>query len=104
MTETAIFSQWQHSKTTELYYARWKTGEIDIVHLHNVSQLLSWIVEVKWSDRPYRILAELDNCAEFVNLNFVHLVSMLIFWELISCLIFRLCDHPSNQHQQSAIA
>ena len=32
MTETAIFSQWQHSKT-ELYYARWNSGEIDIVYL-----------------------------------------------------------------------
>ncbi|MEA5479419.1 ATP-binding protein [Pseudanabaena galeata UHCC 0370] len=67
MTETAIFSQWQHSKVVELFYARWKSGEVDIVHLDNVNQLPSWIVEVKWSDRPYRTLAELDNCVEFVN-------------------------------------
>ncbi|MEI6329583.1 MAG: ATP-binding protein [Pseudanabaena sp. ELA645] len=67
MTETAIFSQWQHSKVTELYYARWKSGEIDIVNLDKVNQLPSWIVEVKWSDRPYKTLAELDNCVEFVN-------------------------------------
>ncbi len=67
MTETAIFSQWQHSQVTELYYARWKSGEIDIVHLDKVNQLPSWIVEVKWSDRPYKTLTELDNCAEFVN-------------------------------------
>jgi predicted AAA+ superfamily ATPase len=67
MTETAIFSQWQHSKVTELYYARWKSGEIDIVNLDKVNQLPSWIVEVKWSDRPYRTLAELDNCVEFAN-------------------------------------
>jgi predicted AAA+ superfamily ATPase len=67
MTETAIFSQWQHSQVTELYYARWKSGEVDIVHLDKVNQLPSWIVEVKWSDRPYRTLAELDNCVEFAN-------------------------------------
>ena len=67
MTETAIFSQWQHSEITELYYARWKSGEVDIVHLDKVNQLPSWIVEVKWSDRPYRSLSELDNCVEFVN-------------------------------------
>jgi predicted AAA+ superfamily ATPase len=67
MTETAIFSQWQHSRVVELYYARWNSGEIDIVHLDKVNQLPSWIVEVKWSDRPYRTLAELDNCVEFVN-------------------------------------
>lgn len=67
MTETAIFSQWRHSEITELYYARWKSGEVDIVHLDKVNQLPSWIVEVKWSDRPYRTIAELDNCVEFVN-------------------------------------
>lgn len=69
MTETAIFSQWQHSKTTELYYARWHTGEIDIVHLDRVHQSPSWIVEVKWSDRPYNANSELDNCIEFVKKN-----------------------------------
>lgn len=69
MTETAIFSQWQHSKITELYYARWDTGEIDIVHLDPVSQSPTWIVEVKWSDRPYKFNSELDNCVKFVNKN-----------------------------------
>jgi predicted AAA+ superfamily ATPase len=69
MTETAIFSQWQHSKMTELYYARWNSGEIDIVHLDEVHQSPSWIVEVKWSDRPYSACSELDNCIEFVKKN-----------------------------------
>jgi uncharacterized protein len=69
MTETAIFSQWQHSKATELYYARWKQGEIDIVNLSSLQQSPSWAVEVKWSDRPYRIHSELDNCVEFVIKN-----------------------------------
>ncbi len=69
MTETAIFSQWQHSMTTELYYARWNSGEIDIVHLNLVDQLPSWLVEVKWSDRPYKSHSELDNCIEFVKKN-----------------------------------
>jgi predicted AAA+ superfamily ATPase len=69
MTETAIFSQWQHSKTTELYYARWKSGEIDIVHLDKINQLPSWIVEVKWSDRPYQSFSELNNCVDFAMKN-----------------------------------
>lgn len=69
MTETAIFSQWQHSKMAELYYARWKTGEIDIVHLDPGHQLPSWIVEVKWSDRPHGNPADLDNCIEFAKKN-----------------------------------
>jgi len=68
MTETAIFSQWQHSKMTALYYARWKSGEIDIVSL-NAQQLPSWIVEIKWSDRPYSSRSELNNCVDFVNNN-----------------------------------
>lgn len=69
MTETAIFSQWQHSKMTELYYARWNSGEIDIVCLDTPDQSPFWAVEVKWSDRPYTYLSELDNCVEFVNKN-----------------------------------
>ncbi|MEL7495860.1 MAG: ATP-binding protein, partial [Cyanobacteria bacterium J06554_11] len=69
MTETAIFSQWQHSKMTELYYARWKSGEIDIVHLDRAHQIPTWIVEVKWSDRPHSSYSELDNCIKFAKPN-----------------------------------
>lgn len=69
MTETAIFSQWQHSRMIELYYARWNTGEIDIVHLDLAHQSPSWMIEVKWSNRPYKSHSELDNCVEFVRKN-----------------------------------
>ncbi len=69
MTETAIFSQWQHSKMIELYYSRWNQGEIDIVHLDKAHQVPSWIVEVKWSDRPHNSHSELDNCIKFVQKN-----------------------------------
>jgi predicted AAA+ superfamily ATPase len=69
LTETAVFSQWQHSQQTQLYYARWKTGEVDIVSLGSFDQQPSWAVEVKWSDRPYHVHKELDNCIEFVQRN-----------------------------------
>lgn len=69
LTETAIFSQWQHNQQIELYYARWNSGEIDIVHMHGSSQQPRWAVEVKWSDRPYVSRGELDNCVEFVGRN-----------------------------------
>jgi predicted AAA+ superfamily ATPase len=69
LTETAIYSQWQHGKSAELYYARWNTGEIDIVHLVGTEQKPLWAVEVKWTDRPYKSRAELDNCVEFVERN-----------------------------------
>jgi uncharacterized protein len=69
MTETAIFSQWQHSQIAELYYARWNGGEIDVVQLNPFNQSPTWVVEVKWSDRPHRIPSELDNCIEFAKKN-----------------------------------
>jgi predicted AAA+ superfamily ATPase len=69
LTETAVFSQWQHYQQAVLFYARWKTGEIDIVSLNPVDQQPYWAVEVKWSDRPYQVRNELDNCVEFVHWN-----------------------------------
>ena len=69
LTETAIYSQWQHSNMVELYYARWNSGEIDIVHLNGADQKPTWAVEVKWSDRPYKSRGELDNCVDFTIRN-----------------------------------
>ncbi len=65
LTETSVFSQWQHSKQVQLYYARWSGGEIDIVHMNNAVQAPDWVVEIKWSDRPYKARGELDNCVDF---------------------------------------
>jgi predicted AAA+ superfamily ATPase len=69
LTETAIFSQWQHSDSIELYYARWSNGEIDIVSLSPSNQKPQWIVEVKWSDRPYTDRSLLRHCVEFAQLH-----------------------------------
>jgi uncharacterized protein len=69
LTETAIYSQWQHSQIAELYYARWGSGEVDIVHMSGIEQKPSWVVEVKWSDRPYATHSELSNCVEFATKN-----------------------------------
>ena len=68
LTETAIFSQWQHSDLESLYYARWDKGEIDIVYLNNL-QKPSWFIEVKWTDRPFTDHKELNNCIEFKKKN-----------------------------------
>lgn len=84
LTETAIFSQWQHSKRTELYYARWSSGEIDIISLNTTSQTPIWAVEVKWSDRPYKARAELDNCVEFAMRNRTLMQPILITSKTIS--------------------
>ncbi len=67
LAETAIFSQWFHSDTT-LYYARWKDGEVDIVHLDD-SQKVKWAIEVKWTDRFYQKPQELKNLIHFCHTN-----------------------------------
>lgn len=70
LTETAIYSQWLHSQVIDnLYYARWQSGEIDIVCISPVKQKPYWIVEVKWSDKPSTNYTELDNCVEFIKKN-----------------------------------
>lgn len=84
LTETAIYSQWKHGRTTQLFYARWPTGEIDIVCLDPSDQKPIWAVEVKWSDRPYTAKGELDNCVEFVRLNPKIIQPMLITSKTIS--------------------
>lgn len=53
LTETAIYSQWLHSEYIEnLYYARWKKAEVDIVALSADDQTPNWAVEIKWTDAP----------------------------------------------------
>jgi predicted AAA+ superfamily ATPase len=56
LTESAVFSQWQHSFSfKQLRYARWRNeGEVDIVYLENAHERPLWIGEIKWSDRLSR--------------------------------------------------
>lgn len=60
LTESAIFSQWQHSsKFRQLRYARWKNeGEVDIVYLREPDHKPLWVGEIKWSDRLEQNLAD----------------------------------------------
>lgn len=70
LTETAIFSQWFHNQNIDnLHYARWKSGEVDIVWLDMATQKPYWCVEVKWSDQPYYDSRLLKGIAEFVERN-----------------------------------
>lgn len=69
LTETAVYSQWQHFRQADLFYARWADGEVDIVCVSQLEQKPLWITEVKWSDRPFSVRSELDNCVEFVRRN-----------------------------------
>ncbi|WP_367346291.1 ATP-binding protein [Stenotrophomonas bentonitica] len=69
VVETAIYSQWQHSKAVELYYARWSDGEVDIVSLDQLTQKPNWAVEIKWTDKPFDSIGELGNCVELFRKN-----------------------------------
>ncbi len=64
MVETAIFSQWQHDQSSSLYYARWQSGEVDMVSLDR-QQKPSWCLEIKWSNRFVKNLHELKNVKSF---------------------------------------
>jgi predicted AAA+ superfamily ATPase len=76
LAETAIFSQWFHSPSGVLYYARWPEGEVDIVSLSSDTQKALWTVEVKWSDRPCENWDELRNVTGFCRAN--HLADALV--------------------------
>lgn len=65
LVETSVFSQWQHSTDFPLYYARWKSGEVDIVHLGSYNQKPEWCVEIKWSNRFVEKPNELKNAQSF---------------------------------------
>ncbi len=67
LAETAIFSQWFHTGT-DMYYARWDGGEVDIVGL-NLKQKPFWALEVKWSDRYVGNPSELKSLFSFCNAN-----------------------------------
>lgn len=70
LTETAIFSQWFHNQNIDsLHYARWKSGEVDIVWLNIATQKPYWCVEVKWSDLPATDSRMLKGVLEYAALN-----------------------------------
>lgn len=49
LVETAVFAQWFHANN-ELYYARWPSGEVDIVEFDGRQRPFR-CTEVKWSDK-----------------------------------------------------
>jgi predicted AAA+ superfamily ATPase len=66
MVETAFISQYIHAEnfSRNLYYAKWKTGEIDIVFLDN-KQKPATALEIKWSNRFAEDPKQLKNLKSF---------------------------------------
>lgn len=63
LVETAVFAQWLHSDQP-IYYARWRSGELDFVSLQG-----RWALEVKWSDRPWADRRGIRRALEFCRKN-----------------------------------
>ena len=68
LVETAVFSQWLHNAAyvDSLYYARWKSGEVDFVSL-DPQQRPRFAVEVKWSDRAFDNPKEIKGLLDFAK-------------------------------------
>lgn len=69
MVETAIYSQWFHRHWQNFYYARWDTGEVDIVGLNQENLKPAWAVEIKWSNNPYQRPEKLKKLTTFLTKN-----------------------------------
>ena len=68
LAETAVFCQWLHTPALRfLHYARWQSGEVDVVRLDPATSRPRWAYDVKWSDhhvtRPEDLRPLLDFAA-----------------------------------------
>lgn len=68
LAETAIFAQWFHLPDARLHYARWQSGEVDIVWV-GPNLKPAWAVEVKWTDRYVDNPEELHSLLTFCRTN-----------------------------------
>lgn len=76
LVETAIFSQWLHSRFSDsLYYARWKSSEVDIVALAKDLKPL-WATEIKWTDLPVKDHRKIKGLIAFGLTNAIEQVSL----------------------------
>jgi uncharacterized protein len=79
LAETAIYSQWFHSDfVDQLYYARWKRGEVDIVALSQATQKPVMCIEVKWTDRVLSNHDEISGVIEFLKNNNIREISPVV--------------------------
>jgi predicted AAA+ superfamily ATPase len=76
MVETSVFAQWMHDEGSPLYYARWDSGEVDIVYLDSRGRVF-WCLEIKWSNRFAENPAELKSLRSFMKKHNVGLPSRI---------------------------
>ena len=69
VNETGVLAQWPPAGDHDLSYARWPSGEVDLVGRDALTQKPAWAVEVKWSNRFYEKPSELKALAKFCHEN-----------------------------------
>lgn len=75
LVETAIFSQWFHSDTKNLFYANYKKKEIDLVRL-DINGKVIGVIESKWSDRIVNKKNEFRHIIDFCHLHNVNMAKI----------------------------
>lgn len=65
MVETAVFAQWMHRDWFTPYYARWSSGEVDMIGLSDSTLKPAWALEIKWTDRYFKKPSELKSLYKF---------------------------------------
>lgn len=65
LVETAIYAQWMHRDWFTPWYARWNTGEVDMVCLSDRNLKPVWALEMKWSNRYFEKPRELKSLLQF---------------------------------------
>ncbi len=69
MVETAIFAQWMHRDWFTPVYARWLSGEVDMVGLDPRKLKPQWALEIKWSNAHYDNPGDLKSLIHFCEKN-----------------------------------
>lgn len=74
LVETAIYAQLFHDLTHHIAYARWKSGEIDLVQMNSNGDIID-ATEIKWSDRYVHAPQGLTKLVDFCR---VHNISKAV--------------------------
>ncbi|QMU55958.1 MAG: AAA family ATPase [Candidatus Mycalebacterium zealandia] len=69
LVETAVFSHLFHliRGAEAPYYARWKSGEVDLIMMDESGTKAEAAIEIKWSDKPYDDLSEIKGLLDFAK-------------------------------------
>jgi uncharacterized protein len=77
LAETALVTQYLPAPLfTDLCFANWKRGEVDLVRVDPARQEPTWALEIKWSDGACRSENEWGSLMEFARRNDLKTVFM----------------------------